>query len=335
MEDRRNIMEKILRNSVGEDFQKVFSDIMVLCEEKFIRTDAYGNVGDRKNDGFIKESGIFFQVYGPEENTPNQKNAIFKMKKDFKELIKICSEEKGWETVKKCIFVYNDKKKGITPPLFDAAKIIERDFQIEVDIWGIDQILKKFDLLKDEERHSIINNNHYILKISEGFHNNSSNRFRMNLFMNCFINFISYLMSQDILFGKGIPLKILDTIYYDENISLKNLLIKWETFDKTFFYRDDLESIYKELKENFLRLMEILEYYYYYREENDRLVCHYFDESRPIFKEISQLDENIGLNSHQIYMNRIKEVEKISYVLRISFKELMEKRKELDFNSGY
>lgn len=332
--DERNIMKRILCNSIGNDFQKVFSDIMAIRKENFIRITSYGNIGDKKNDGYLMGSGIFFQVYGPEENNiSTQKNAIIKMKKDFKELIKNCREKKVWEDIKKCIFVYNDKARGITSPLIEGAKFIEKEFKIEVKIWGIDDILREFDLLKPEYKKYVITENNFILKECDDFYYRLNDKNRMDIFFKHFKNFVDYLKQREIMFGQGIPVNILyPPQYCNEKDSLEKLLIKWEGFDSTFFSDRSLENMYRSFKNNFLRLMEILRNYYYL-EEDFTLTCYYFDESQPIFQEISQLVENENFyNSHQIYMERVKEVQNIYKFLVETGDKLIEEKKRLEFN---
>jgi hypothetical protein len=41
---------------------------------------------DRKNDGYIKSKGIFFQVFSPEEITKSYHNVVKKLNTDFKKV---------------------------------------------------------------------------------------------------------------------------------------------------------------------------------------------------------------------------------------------------------
>lgn len=82
-----------------------------------------GNDGDKKNDGFIEEKGIFFQIYGPIENTiSSQQQAIKKLKKDFNGLGVHCNNG-YWTKINKFYFVYNDKGNGISPALNEEKNI--------------------------------------------------------------------------------------------------------------------------------------------------------------------------------------------------------------------
>lgn len=40
---------------------------MTKAEPNFQPVKAYGNIGDRKNDGFVSQTGIYYQVYAPRD----------------------------------------------------------------------------------------------------------------------------------------------------------------------------------------------------------------------------------------------------------------------------
>ncbi|NLN04303.1 MAG: hypothetical protein GX166_05735 [Clostridiaceae bacterium] len=69
----------------------------------------WGNVGDRKNDGYIKSKGIYYQVYAPEDIRKSYMDALKKLKNDFEGLIK------QWSPVNEFYFVINDKYRGASP----------------------------------------------------------------------------------------------------------------------------------------------------------------------------------------------------------------------------
>ena len=79
----------------------------------FIPIEPYGNVGDRKNDGYIPARGEFFQVYA---KNPEGKlaSAAAKAKADFAGL------NKHWQKkcpIKRYRFVFNDGFTGSVAPL--------------------------------------------------------------------------------------------------------------------------------------------------------------------------------------------------------------------------
>jgi hypothetical protein len=81
---------------------------MNYAEPNFQQIKPWGNIGDRKNDGYIKPKGIFYQVYAPEEIRLNYPEAVKKIKNDFNGLIS------QWSPVNEFYFLVNDKFKGVS-----------------------------------------------------------------------------------------------------------------------------------------------------------------------------------------------------------------------------
>ena len=108
---------KIL-SSEGSAFESLFTEVMAKHNPKFEQVKPYGNVGDRKNDGFDKTTGEYYQVYAP-ENIAKEKtiaDAVKKLDEDFKGLYD------HWNAlcpIKIYNFVINDKYKGAPQPLHD------------------------------------------------------------------------------------------------------------------------------------------------------------------------------------------------------------------------
>ncbi|UPL51266.1 ABC-three component system protein [Hymenobacter sublimis] len=68
--------------SKGDVYQSLFSDVMQRAHpEDFMKTRPWGNLGDKKNDGFLKSERHLYQVYAPNEMTAAQ--AIKKIEEDF------------------------------------------------------------------------------------------------------------------------------------------------------------------------------------------------------------------------------------------------------------
>lgn len=51
----------------GQQFEDFFVEIMSKSNPDFQPVKAYGNIGDRKNDGFDKIRGVYYQVFAPED----------------------------------------------------------------------------------------------------------------------------------------------------------------------------------------------------------------------------------------------------------------------------
>ncbi len=97
--------------SEGNQFENLFTGIMKKVNSNFKKVKPYGNVGDRKNDGFIPQSGTYYQVYAPENiaNVRTVVDAVKKLEVDFKELVDHWDDT---NEIKEFKFVVNDKKKG-------------------------------------------------------------------------------------------------------------------------------------------------------------------------------------------------------------------------------
>jgi hypothetical protein len=96
-----------IHESSGLEFETLFTKIMYYAEPQFCQVKPWGNIGDRKNDGFVKEKGIYYQVYAPENPKDSYPNIVRKLKTDFNGLIK------HWKGVKEFFFVFNDKYQGL------------------------------------------------------------------------------------------------------------------------------------------------------------------------------------------------------------------------------
>ena len=103
---RQLLQNKILK-APGQVFEDIFTAIMNYAEADFRPIKPWGNIGDRKNDGYIKTKGIFYQVYAPEDIRKSYTDAINKLKTDFDGL------KSYWNPINEFYFVVNDKYKGV------------------------------------------------------------------------------------------------------------------------------------------------------------------------------------------------------------------------------
>ena len=109
--DERYMLRLIFQNKIykadGQKFEDLFTDIMKYADSEFQQIKPYGCTGDKKNDGYIKSKGIYFQVYGPEDIAKSVSYAKGKLKEDFAGLLQ------AWKPINEFYFIINDKYNGI------------------------------------------------------------------------------------------------------------------------------------------------------------------------------------------------------------------------------
>jgi hypothetical protein len=131
----------------GNEFQTFFENIMEKAYDDFQRIRPYGNEGDRGNDGYRKESGIYYQVYAPQTPQINYTKAVKKLKEDFYKL------KNNWDDISKIkeyYFVFNDKYDGSTQKLEEAITELEKEnVGIKFNIFIAKNLEKIFFTLDD------------------------------------------------------------------------------------------------------------------------------------------------------------------------------------------
>ena len=93
------------------EFQTFFEDIMQQVFHDFQKIRPYGNQGDRGNDGYRPDKGIYYQAYSPQKPQEKGADAAKKLKKDFETL------KANWNqisNIKTFYFVFNDKGLGVS-----------------------------------------------------------------------------------------------------------------------------------------------------------------------------------------------------------------------------
>jgi hypothetical protein len=108
-------------HSDGQAFENLFTSIIGKKYPDFVQIKPQGPLGDKKNDGYSKANGIFFQVFAPEDARESEAEAVSKVKDSFTGI------KAYWDSfcpVKQFFFVLNDKFKGSFPTIEkDLAEI--------------------------------------------------------------------------------------------------------------------------------------------------------------------------------------------------------------------
>ena len=147
----RIIFKKHIHEADGNGFEEIFTKIMSYKETDFQQVRPWGNIGDRKNDGYIPSQGKYFQVYAPQDPENRHYEAIKKSRKDFQKLIA------QWDNVKIYCFVFNDKYRGHHPDLPKELKIIKENYDLdEAQVWTAKDLENILYQLQDDQVFEII-----------------------------------------------------------------------------------------------------------------------------------------------------------------------------------
>lgn len=133
------------RAAHGEEFQDLFSDAMELCyPADFRRVRPWGNVGDRKNDGYLKSQRMLFQVYAPKGI--ELAKTLAKIKQDFLEAKPFWKDH-----FDRWIFVHNDPD-GVAADVLKLLEDLEKAHKpIKTGQWGKADLRAVFFALRESD----------------------------------------------------------------------------------------------------------------------------------------------------------------------------------------
>ncbi len=132
----------------GEGFQTFFERLMSLAyKTNFVACRPWGNLGDRKNDGFLKSERCLFQVYAPNEMEANKAKA--KITEDF------AGAKEHWKShFDKWVFVHN-AMDGLPPHIHMLLLDLEKyNSNIKLEPWGLEELRAIFRKLSIEDKSS-------------------------------------------------------------------------------------------------------------------------------------------------------------------------------------
>lgn len=135
--------------SKGDGFQRLFEKLMSKAHPNdFMACRPWGNVGDRKNDGFLPSARILFQSYAPNELSAAE--AIKKINEDFE------GAREHWEEYfDEWTFVHNAPDGRLGPHIIEVlAKLGQDNPQIKISHCGYEEMLAKFRQLSLQDLES-------------------------------------------------------------------------------------------------------------------------------------------------------------------------------------
>gem|GEM_PF-269529 len=151
----RKLFQLEIYRRKGQDFENLFTRIMQLSNKSFVPITPQGSYGDRKNDGFIKNEGKYYQVYSPADPSLNEKKTIDKLVTDFGGLYKYWNGQVA--PIKEFYYVVNDKYSGCFPSLFpELTKIENAHPGVSCAPFLSNQLEDLFMRLSDVDKHDII-----------------------------------------------------------------------------------------------------------------------------------------------------------------------------------
>jgi len=138
--------ENLFLRAKGDEFQTFFERLMGLAyKADFMACRPWGNIGDRKNDGFLKSDRRLFQVYAP--NEMNAAKAVTKINEDFE------GAKKHWgKYFDKWAFVHN-AIDGLPPHVQELLlKFEDVNAGIILEPWGFEELRQIFHGLSLDDR---------------------------------------------------------------------------------------------------------------------------------------------------------------------------------------
>ena len=146
----RYLFQNKILKADGQAYEDIFTAIMNYAESDFRSIKPWGNIGDKKNDGYIKSKGIFYQVYAPEDIRKSYTDAVSKLKTDFDGL------RTQWPPINEFYFVVNDKYKGVNADCEETIQEIKKTHNLNnAGFLTAKDMENKLFTLKDDQIFSI------------------------------------------------------------------------------------------------------------------------------------------------------------------------------------
>lgn len=148
------MLEARLLRSNGAAYESLFVDVMTASEPGFRAVKPQGNIGDRKNDGWVKDAGKYWQVYAPEDPSDKESKATAKLNEDFAGLYAYWN---AISPIREFYFAVNDKGNGCYPTTEAALATIQKAYALQkAEPFGMKCLMDRFLGLSREQMIGII-----------------------------------------------------------------------------------------------------------------------------------------------------------------------------------
>lgn len=156
--DEKYIARILFKNKVYAYDKQAYEDFFVRVMQNhnpnFEPVKPQGQYGDRKNDGFDKVKGRYYQVYAPEDLPSKEGYSIIKLKADLSGLQKYWTG-RGF-VINEFYYAVNDKYKGNYPTLIADLQNISADNNIKAELFRNKHLEEIFLSLDDDKILDII-----------------------------------------------------------------------------------------------------------------------------------------------------------------------------------
>lgn len=125
----RALFQREVYRSEAQRYEDLLLNVMQFHNPSIKKVTPQGQLGDRKNDGYDKEEGVYYQVYAPRDIRKKVSYAVSKLNKDFEGLYEYWNEI---APIKEFNFAYNDRYNGVFPSIEKDLNKIKNEYDLNV-----------------------------------------------------------------------------------------------------------------------------------------------------------------------------------------------------------
>lgn len=116
----RSFFKLKIHQAQGTAFQQLINELFQYSVEGFQAISPWGSWGDGGNDGWVENTGTYYQIYGPSPTTTN--SPVTAVKKAIEDFHKLPGK---WQNINQYFFVYNDRFCGAPAALSSELQVLK------------------------------------------------------------------------------------------------------------------------------------------------------------------------------------------------------------------